>query len=318
MKHIYLALIAIVLAFNAAAQTVASFDELTLAPEKFWNGSDESGSFESGGVTFNNSYNTQWGSWSGFAYSNSTDVTTQGYENQYSAITGLGNQASSYYAVSYPTPMALADFKTSTKVSGFYITNSTYAYWSMKNGDPFSKKFGGESGNDPDYFKLMIEALNVAGLPVDTVYFYLADFRFADNSKDYILNKWTYVDLGELKEANKLRFSLSSSDNSYGFMNTPSYFCMDDLTYKDLTSSPIIEQVQSSVYPNPFNDLLVISGIKANAQVILTDISGRTMGEYNNVSNNQVIDGLYNLRSGIYFMKITEGMNHFTTKLVKK
>ena len=318
MKHIYLAIIAIVLVFNATAQTDASFEELTLAPETFWNGSDESGSFESAGVTFYNSYDKVYKSWSGFAYSNRTDVTTAGYGNQYSAITGSGNNGSSNYAVSYPTPLALAEFKSTTKVSGFYITNSTYAYWSMKNGDPFSKKFGGESGNDPDYFKLMIEALNVDGLPVDTVYFYLADFRFADQSKDYILNKWTWVDLSSLKDANKLRFSLSSSDNSFGYMNTPSYFCMDDLNHKNLTSSTNIQQVKALVYPNPFNDRIAVSGLKSNALVTISDISGRTVGEYNNVSNNQVINGLDNLKSGIYFLKITEGMNHFTTKLVKK
>jgi hypothetical protein len=319
MKHIYLALIAIVLAFNATAQTVASFDQLTLTPEKFWNGSDESGSFDSGGVSFYNSYNTQWGSWSGFAYSNVTDGTTAGFGNQYSAITGSGNEGSSNYAVCYTSPLAELQFAATSKATGFQITNSTYAYLSMKLGDAtFAKKFGGESGNDPDFFKLMIEALNDAGEPVDTVNFYLADFRFTDNSKDYILNKWTWVDLNDLNKARKLRFSLSSSDNGVFGMNTPSYFCMDDLNYKILTSSPNISQVQSSVYPNPFYDHLIISGIKANAQVTITDISGRTMGEYNNVSNNQVVDGLNNLRSGIYFLKIIEGMNHFTTKLVKK
>lgn len=94
---------------------------------------------------------------------------------------------------------------------------------------PLQKKIGGENGNDPDYFKLMIEALNVESKPVDNAYFHLADFRSTDISKDYILNKWIWVDLSELKKTSKLRFSLSSSDNSYGYKNNPGYFCMDDL-----------------------------------------------------------------------------------------
>ncbi|MFY9152887.1 MAG: DUF4465 domain-containing protein [Prolixibacteraceae bacterium] len=227
MKHIYLALIAIVLVFNAKAQNVATFDDLTLAPEKFWNGADESGSFKSAGFTFSNSYNKAWGSWGGFAYSNVTDRTTAGYSNQFSAITGAGNNGSANYAVCYPS--ATVSFPVSGKVTGFYVTNSTYAYLSMKNGDSFSKKFGGETGNDPDYFKLTIEALNTDGQAVDSTEFYLADFRFTNNSKDYLLNKWTWVDLSELKEAAKLRFKLSSSDNGNWGMNTPGYFCMDDL-----------------------------------------------------------------------------------------
>lgn len=229
MKHFYLAIMAILSVFNLMAQQVARFDDLFLSPGQFWNGSDASGSFSSGGIKFYNSYNTQWKSWSGFAYSNVTDAVTPGIDNQYSAITGRGNDGTSNYAISYPVPSAIAEFGGSTKVTGFYVTNSAYAYWSMKNGDTFSKKFGGENGTDPDFFKLTIEALDENDKGVDTVTFYLADFRFSDPSKDYILNKWTWVDLSQLKETQKLRFSLSSSDNSFGFMNTPAYFCMDEL-----------------------------------------------------------------------------------------
>jgi len=231
MKHFYiLAIVAIFSISQLEAQLVAKFDDLTLPSEKYWNGSDLSGGFKSGDFTFSNSYTTsQWGDyWNGFAYSNMTDTHTAGYANQYSAITGIGFDGSANYAVCYPSPYGTISFKTPTKVSGFYVTNSTYAYLSMKNGDQFAKKFGGETGSDPDYFKLMIEALDADSKPIDTVYFYLADFRSTDNSKDYILDKWTWVDLSEMKQASKVRLSLSSSDNSYGFMNTPGYFCIDD------------------------------------------------------------------------------------------
>lgn len=229
MKQFYLALVAFVLVTQVKAQQTATFDDLSLASGKFWNGSDLTGSFKSAGIKFYNEFNKDWGSWSGFAYSNMNDIATAGYGNQYSAITGKGFAGSSNFAVCYPAPAAIAEYSAVTRSSGFYVTNSTYAYLSMKNGDQFSKKFGGPTGNDPDFFRLMIEAISDAGKPIDTVYFYLADFRSADNSKDYILNKWTWVDLTDLKEARKLRFSLSSSDNSYGYMNTPGYFCMDNL-----------------------------------------------------------------------------------------
>lgn len=317
MKHIYLAIVAAFLVFNSVAQSVAGFDDLVLAPEKFWNGSDQTGSFKSGDITFRNS-NAGPNYWSGFAYSNMSDITTAGYLNQYSAITGRGSQESPNYAVCYPSPTATAEFKSATKVSGLYLTNSTYAYLSMKNGDQFSKKFGGVSGNDPDFLKLMIEALNAEGKPVDTVNFYLADFRFADHSKDYILDKWTWLDLSEIKEAYQLRFSLSSSDNGTWGMNTPGYFCIDNLNYQSVTSAPEMQQVQVLAYPNPFEDQFTISGLKENANVTLSDISGRTIRQYITVSNNIMINGLGNLKPGVYFLKITDGMNHFTTKLMKK
>jgi hypothetical protein len=313
-----MAIIATILVFNSKAQ-VAKFDDLTLAPESFWNGSDQTGSIKSGGIAFSNSYSMDYQSWYGFAYSNTTDVTTAGYTNQYSAITGKGYDGSANYAVCYPMPTARVGYAVPTKTTGFYVTNSTYAYLSMKNGDAFAKKFGGVTGNDPDYFKLMIEGLDAdGGLPVDTVSFYLADFRFADNSKDYILNKWTWVDISKLKETRFLRFSLSSSDNASWGMNTPGFFCIDNFNDKTPTSVPDIQQVQTSVYPNPFSNQIFISGIKTNAQVTISDVSGRIVSNNLNVSNNQSINGLGNLKTGVYFIQVSEGDARFTSKLVKK
>jgi hypothetical protein len=126
------------------------------------------------------------------------------------------------------------------------------------------------------------------------------------------------VDLSNLKVAKKLRFSLSSSDNAAWGMNTPGYFCLDNLNYEILVSAPEIHQVQASVYPNPFNDRIVISGIKSTARVTISDISGRMVREYLNISNNQLINGLDNLKSGMYIIKINEENNQITSKLLKK
>jgi hypothetical protein len=319
MKLFYLAIFATVVIFNAKAQSVAKFDDLTLTPESFWNGADLSGSFKSADVTFYNSYyKGDWESWSGFAYSNQTNITTAGFGNQYSAITGKGFEGSANYAVCYPSPSAELGISIADFITGFYVTNSTYAYLSMKNGDAFAKKFGGETGNDPDFLQLMIEALDNNGNPVDTIVFYLADFRSVDNSKDYILNNWTWVDVSVLKSANKLRFSMSSSDNSFGFMNTPGYFCMDELHSGVMVSNPEIQQIHASAFPNPFTDRIQISGVMEMAKVVLFNISGKIVAEYNNISNNQSIKGLQELSSGVYFVRISEGKNQITTKLIKK
>ena len=68
-----------------------------------------------------------------------------------------------------------------------------------------------------------------AVLQIGTVDFYLADYRFADNSKDYIVENWEYVDLSSLGVVKSLEFSLNSSDAGVFGMNTPAYFAMDDL-----------------------------------------------------------------------------------------
>src|SRR5208283_4380952 len=59
-----LALVA--LAGTSRGQTVTvDFQDLSLGPNSYWNGSDGSGGFTSRGAHFNNSYDTTYGDWSG-------------------------------------------------------------------------------------------------------------------------------------------------------------------------------------------------------------------------------------------------------------
>jgi Domain of unknown function (DUF4465) len=210
---------------------VSDFEDLALSPESFYNGADGAGGFSSGGTFFSNNYNSDFGAWDGFAYSNLTDNLTPGYENQYSAITGQGVNGSSNYAVGYVgfTEPPTVTFPEPTVVTGLYVTNTTYAYFTMLLGDPFAKKFGGETGNDPDWFLLTITGRDGQGNALGTVEYYLADYRFQDHSKDYIVNQWKWVDLGALGQVTSLTFTLSSSDVGDFGMNTPAYFAIDSL-----------------------------------------------------------------------------------------
>ncbi|MCW5623505.1 MAG: DUF4465 domain-containing protein [Burkholderiales bacterium] len=100
----------------------------------------------------------------------------------------------------------------------------------MLNGDFFAKAFGGASGDDPDWFALTITGHDAAGDATGTVDFHLADYRFADNSLDYVVTDWTLVDLSALGTVSSLTFSLSSSDVGDFGMNTPAYFALDNLS----------------------------------------------------------------------------------------
>jgi len=212
------------------AQQVATFEDLSLEPESFWNGSDGSGYFSNGPAIFRNNYDLNWDSWIGFSYSNITDNTTAGYENQYSAVTGSGFQGSSNYAVGYVYVSDTIDLVTESELSGVYVTNSTYSALSMRDGNSFSKKFGGVDGTDADWFKLTVEGWDKNWSKTGSTEIYLADYRFNDSSSDYILNHWKWLDLLKLGTVSHLTFSLSSSDNGAFGMNTPAYFCLDNLT----------------------------------------------------------------------------------------
>lgn len=219
------------LALNAHA-ALSTFDDLTLVPESYWNGSDGSGGFTSGGAYFTNTYNASYGSWDGWSYSNTTDTTTAGYTNQYSAYTGgaySGTQYGVYYEPFTLNPSVSFTSVDPVIVEGAYITNTTYAALSMLNGDSFAKQFGGTTGDDPDWFMMSVRGVDGSGGYTDWLDFYLADYRFADNSLDYILDEWSWFDMNSLGAVIGLEFDLSSSDvGAYG-MNTPAYFAMDNL-----------------------------------------------------------------------------------------
>ena len=128
-----------------------------------------------------------------------------------------------------PNIVSLTGSTEGHTVSGAYFTNTTYAYLSMRDGDGIAKKFGGVSGNDPDWFKLSITGIDNSDEYTATLDFYLADFRFADNSQDYIIDSWAWVDLTSLGNVVGIEFVVTSSDvGDYG-MNTPAYFAIDNL-----------------------------------------------------------------------------------------
>lgn len=220
-------------AAGGATAGVADFEDLSLAPDSYWNGSDGRGVFTSGPCAFNNNYDSTYFSWDGWAYSNTTDTTTSGWGNQYSAYTGSGHQSANYgvaYVSSWAAQPSTISLNSMVTVEGAYITNTTYAALSMLEGDSFAKKFGGATSDDPDWFKLTATGKNGQGVTTGTLNFYLADYRFSDNGDDYIVDEWTWVDFSSLGAVSSIEFAMSSSDVGDWGMNTPAYFAMDDIT----------------------------------------------------------------------------------------
>ncbi len=174
-----------------------------------------------GGATF----------WNGFAYSRTSDVTTAGFGNEFSAFAGGGAGGSATYGVAFAgaSDAPRIDFDAPTMLASAMLTNTTYAALSMRDGDSFAKQFGGVSGTDPDFLRLTITGRNSSNDVTGTVEFFLADFRSDDSAQDYILDQWTQVQLASLGAVSALEFSLTSSDIGPFGPNTPLYFALDDL-----------------------------------------------------------------------------------------
>jgi len=232
------------------ASTVVNFDDLTLPDnESSWSGNypiDGTGevtSFSSGGVSFNNFSDGDYGSWEGFAYSNFSDVTTPGYGNQFSAYTGTGyNAGDDIYGVGYvpnvdyATIIPVVTLPSPSSLQGAYFTNTTYTALAMLNSEPPAKKFGGATGDDADWLMLTITGRDGADAVTGVVDFYLADYRSEGNALDYIVDDWMFVNLTALGVVTTVEFGMSSSDTGTYGMNTPSYFAVDNIVIPEPTS----------------------------------------------------------------------------------
>jgi hypothetical protein len=326
-----------VMTANAQVTVTSTFDTLYLSkPDTFYvnytNPMTDAG-FNDGFVHFPYYYDTSFGGfWSGgFIYSNMTDSATSGFGNMYSAKTAMGYNNSPNYAV-------FEDYGASNKVTfhgadfyrpqGFYITNSTYAYNAMRDGYFGARKFGDTTGTHsglpqgscPDWFKLTITGYH-GGVIHDSVAFYLADFRFANDTQDYIVHDWQWVDLTSLNFADSLDFKLTSSDNDPQFgMNTPHYFCMDDFTVLGLTLGVDNLSAKSDVkiYPNPATDHIFIELKNPNGtDISLLTSTGRILCSYS-TDNEKVSIPVAHLPNGIYFLQLNNGAQKQTVRFLKQ
>ena len=320
MKKIYFSVFTIFTTLFMNAQQTIGFEGVILAPESFNYGSSGSGGFIENGVVFSNDYNSSWDSWNGFAISNTTDVTTPGYLNQYSAFAGSGS-GSSNYAVYYPAG-TISFAGQGVDLESLEITNTTFTAISMRDGDTYSKKFGSltdangitDGTNGEDYYKVWIFAHAENGRKIDSVEFYLADFRFTDDAQDYIVNTWHSIDLSFITETvYSISFLLESSDNGAFGMNTPAYFAIDNLTINKSTGLSENTISGITVYPNPMADQLHVKGESGIIEIY--DVAGKIVltSYYSGATTIEVS----NLSSGSYTMKITNEKGFFIQNIIK-
>lgn len=217
---------------DPATMAIADFENLEIGEDGHMSVStgedDQRTSFTSGNFEFATGCMHDYSYWYWFGYSNRTDTKYEELDDQWNNIVGGGHDGSKNFGVSFAAAFNGPCYVTVLKdepveIPGFYITNSSYAYTSMTNGDGFAKKF--EKG---DWFLLTIKGYDADNKVTGTKEYYLADLRSEKASEHYIISDWRYVDLSVLGKVKKIGFELSSSDNGDYGMNTPAYFCFDD------------------------------------------------------------------------------------------
>lgn len=193
---------------------------VTLAPE------NEDDTIYSGSLAFNGA--TMWyGStsyWNGYTFSNDDSSEFTGLDDQYRSAAG-GGHLSDDFCVAFPQAYSIdvTNDSEGSLIPGMYVTNSAYTYFSMTNGDAYAKKFG-----QGDWYLLTVKGVK-ADDTEESIDFYLADLRSDNADEHYILDTWQWIDLSSFGKVTALKFELSSSDTGNWGMNTPGYFCIDDL-----------------------------------------------------------------------------------------
>ena len=311
MKKILFSVISLFLVNGIQAQIIANFESQPLPSTNYWKGvapvPTESG-FSDNTLFFPNTYDTAYGGfWSGWGYSALSDSMSISYaNNELAAFPAKGANNSTIYAVAYESYNPnFNHFKLmpASFIQTMRITNTTIAYRSMQNGDGFAKKFGGATGNDPDFFKITFEGYYLNNFK-GSVDFYLADFRYTNQANDYILKDWGTANLQTLGLVDSVTFKLSSSDTNSLGMKTPAYFCLDNVTLMPSSNSDIKADDFVQVYPNPFSDFVYVSNptsVKLSYQLL--DIAGRINAEgelsgyeKTTIATNQLSKGSYLLR----------------------
>ncbi|NBB88810.1 MAG: DUF4465 domain-containing protein [Bacteroidetes bacterium] len=296
-----------------------NFEEELLLPDTFINGQDGTEGISIDPIDFPIVYDFENDFWSGqWAVSTVTDSVTPNFTNLYGPRPGGGADGSSVFLVGQaPFGADNLQFTSSVPVTlqSVDITNTTYAYYVIRDGNQFSKAFGGPSGDDPDYFYIRWKGF-LQGEVTDSLDIYLADYRFSDNSQDYILSDWTSFNLEELGVVDRVEIEFFSSDVGQFGINTPVFFNLDNLSF--MRSSSISEQTLASsfsVYPNPVKNTIRWSNNENVQDVALYTLDGALISNWA-PNRNQL--NLGDLPAGTYLFVAKTSAGDIRRMIVKQ
>lgn len=285
--------------------------------------------FNSGLAHFPCVYDTAYGGfWAyGFAYSNKRDSVKPSLAGQYSARPGAAFSGNNY-VVSYgpSNDIRLLGAARGNNLSGLYVTNNNYAYYSMLNGDAFARKFGDTTGTGsglpqgtyPDYYKLIFRGYRNGTLTTDSVDFYLADYRATNPAADYIVKDWKWVSLTSLGRVDSLNVQLSSSDVGQFGINTPAYYCLDNFTTNETNlSTTTVAAAALKVYPNPATETLFVEAVTAVPhRISVMSLTGQVVLSVQPTELKTALS-IGTLPAGVYQLQVTAAAGQATHRFVK-
>ena len=189
-----------------------------------------------------------WGGsfWEGFTICKSANNTEGGLAHQWSNMAGGGIGSvseSGSVTVDANAPYVLAYFVNwfgnenctvsftdgqKREAVGMYVVNTPYAYFACLNGEAPARAFDVEG----DSFTITAHGVN--GTTETEATLELVGYH---NGTLSAVNDWTWWDLSGLGQVDKIYFTMNSTDTGSWGVNTPTYFAMDRLTVKPVTTA---------------------------------------------------------------------------------
>ena len=246
----------------------------------------------------------------GFGPSNHT--TASGY---YSAVSLRGLEgAGATYMVGYYSDFGTAQHNiirkadnTSFIPNGIYVAPSTALY----------NHLAGETFPQDGYHSIVATGYDEAGNTTGSSTAYFIDKQTGTCPE--AVQDWIFLDLAPLGECNKIVFTLTSNDLAYGYLNPPSYFCVDGLTCQTAETqfdAPVLaEELQAEVYPNPASNRIFVKTSSSRSQVSIFDLQSREVFRQTIGSSAELN---LSLPAGVYVIRLTSGTNTTSKKLIIK
>ena len=185
-----------------------------------------------GKFMFEHNAMADYDTWGGFTISkNAADTLNQFACAAKGGVKGVGSPFIVAYYMGAPLTLMFADCYSPKEIN---VCQDMVTLLSLQNGDNIAKKFTAK-----DTLALHISGLDEDNNNTDTVTYYLA--------VDSVFNQaWTKIDLSSIGYCYGLEFSMTSTDCSYGYMNTPAYFALDALTVSSESPTTALQQTNSN------------------------------------------------------------------------
>ena len=270
-----------------------------------------------GNMLMNFGWDTTYKYWSGnwaLSYRHYNKIEESNMDKHlFSAITGVGAKYSEkIFAIGQNNAKLSAVNPKVLGVMSLEITNSTYAYNSMKFGDAFAKKF---KAADKDSLILVISGFR-NGVKTEEKRVVLADFRYLDTTKNFLLDTWQKVNFTAMSDS--LTFEMFSSDNGTWGMNTPAFFAMDNLEVLYAAGVTYTPVAKMNVFPNPVKNILNFNSNNSLKNIEIFNFEAQKVLKHSFDLAQKSLD-VSNFKSGFYSGLLTDQTGkQFSVKFIKE